>query len=145
MLMPEGHRFKFLTDNADPQALHDWIKIQLADLQPSQVTLAGSDTDTRSDLAGTDPNVHWGLALACKTQLNNIAIWFASDPNRVDPDQSKRQSQMLEAVVCASLRLRNPDLFERAVTWYPRMLSLTNWEEVGSMMDLADFLSYRPS
>lgn len=132
--MPEGYRFKFLTDNADPQALHEWINAQSADFQPS-------DTDPTE----VDPNVRWGLTLACKTQMNNIGTWFASGSGCTDPEVVQRYSGMLDAVVCASLRLRDYDLFQQAVTWNPRMVSLTMWGRVGSMMELSHFSSYRNS
>ena len=132
--MPEEYRFRFLTENADPQALHEWIQTQSADLQPSG-----------TDLTGTDTNVGWGLALACKIQLNNISTYVASRSSSRDPEEWDGQSNLLQAVVCTSLRLRDPDLFEKAVTLNPRMLPVTKWEEVGSTMELADFLSYRNS
>lgn len=132
--MPEGHRFRFLTENADPQALNEWIRTQSADLDQSGV-----------DLTGTEMNVRWGLALACKNQLTNIGSWIASDLYRGDPEEWYRQSNMLEAVVYASLRLRDLDLFDKAVTLNPRMLPLTKWQDVGSTMELANFLSYRKS
>ena len=132
--MPEEYRFRFLTENADSQALHEWIKTQSADLRPSGTELTGPGT-----------NVGWGLALACKTQLNNISTYVASRSNGRDLEEWDGQSDLLQAVVCASLRLRDPDLFEKAVTLNPRMLPVTKWEEVGSTMELADFLSYRNS
>lgn len=135
--MPEGYRFKFLTENTDPQALHEWIETQLQDLQVSELNPAGAD--------GEDPNVRWGLALACKTQLNNIGTLFADSVSHGNPTELNRQSGMLETVVCASLRLRDLDLFKEAVTLNPRMLSLEFWEEIGGTMDLANFFSYQPS
>ena len=132
--MPEGYRFKFLTDNADPQALHDWIETQSADFPPPG-----------TDPAGAESNARWGLVLACKTQLDNIGTWIASGSGWGDPEVVKQHSGMLDAVVCASLRLRDSDLFKTAVTRYPRMISLTMWERVGSMMELAHFSSYRDS
>lgn len=132
LIMPEGYRFRFLTENADLQALHDWIKEQSAELQLSE-----------NDLTGTDPNVRWGLTLACKTQLNNISTSFASKLGQGDP--VTRYSEMLGAVVCASLRLQDPELFQMAVTHNPRMLPLTVWEEIGRQVDLAQSSSYRNS
>lgn len=130
--MPEGYRFKFLTANADPEALHDWIKTQSADLPPSE-----------TDLAGADPNARWGLGLACKTQLNNIGAWLTTGSSRGIVREHKEQSAMLEAVFRASIRLRDSDLFQKAVTLNPSMLSLDMWEELGSTMELAQFVSYR--
>ena len=132
LMMPEGYRFKFLTYNADPQALHDWINTQSANVQPLVM-----------DRAGADPNVHWGLALACKTQLNNIGTWLATDFIRGVPREFNQQTKMLKAVIRASLGLRDLDLFQRAVTLHPRLLSLSMWEEVGTMIELGDFLSYQ--
>lgn len=132
--MPEGYRFKFLTDNADSQELSEWIKTQSVDIQPSKL-----------DVAGTDKTTHWGLALACKAQLNNITTWLSSGLCCRDPESRRRQSSMLEDVVCASLRLRDPDLFKNAITSNPRMLSLTKWEEIGSTIELDQFSSYRYS
>lgn len=134
LIMPEGYRFRFLTENADLQALHDWIKEQSAELQLSE-----------NDLTGADPNVRWGLTLACKTQLNNISTSFASKLGQGDPTVVSRYSEMLGAVVCASLRLQDPELFQMAVTHNPRMLPLTVWEEIGRQMDLAQSSSYRNS
>ena len=130
--MPEGHRFQFLTENADPQALHEWIKTQSTDLQLS----AG-------DLTGTGTNGRWGLIFACKTQLNNIRTWVAGALNGGTPEAWDWQSTQLEAIICASLMIRSPDLFEMAITLDPRLLPLTKWERVGSTMKLAGFWSYR--
>ena len=132
--MPEGFRFRFLTENADPQALHDWIKAESANLRQSE-----------TDLSGPDPNARWGLALACKTQLNNITTCFAGELDKGDPTVATRYSDMLGAVVCASLRLQDPELFQMAVTLNPKMLFLTMWEEIGSMMDPVQFSSYLDS
>ena len=131
-MMPQGCKFKFLTENLDPQELHEWITTQTADLQQSGL-----------DRAATDQNVRWGLAQACKTQLNNIATWIAQDLCDKKPQMRNQQTSMLEAVVCGSLRLRDPGLFGKAITLDPYMLPLTKWEEVGSMMELTNFLSYR--
>ena len=130
--MPQGHKFKFLTENLDPQTLHEWITTQIADLQQPGL-----------DLATTDTNVRWGLALACKTQLDNIATWIAQDMFAKKPQLRNQETNMLEAVVCGSLRLRNLGLFEKAITLDPRVLPLTKWEELGNMMELPNFLSYR--
>lgn len=132
--MPEGHRFKFLTDNADTSELHDWIKTQSAEIRPSEL-----------DLPGTDTNLRWGLASACKTQLNNIATFAANLSHSADPESYDRQGEMLEAVFSASLVLRDPDIFGTAVIWNPRMLSLEKWKEVGSSIEAANFMSYRIS
>ena len=134
VIMPEGYRFKFLADNADPQTLHDWIKNMSADLRPLETNLAWADS-----------NVRWGLTLACKNQLINISTWLASKSSSRDRQENERQSDMLAAVVCTSLRLRDSDLFQQAVVPNPRMVSLTRWEEVGSAMDLAHFSLYRTS
>ena len=133
-MMPEGYRFKFLTENANSQALHEWIKAQLTDLQPSRLHLTGTDT-----------NVRWGLTLACKTQLTSIDTWIASGLDRENPEAWNRRSNQLEAIVSASLRLGDPDLFGKAINLNPRMLSLTEWIEVGNTMELASFSSYRNS
>lgn len=133
-MMPEGYRFKFLTENANSQALHEWIKQQSTDIQPS-----------RLDLTGTDTNVRWGLTLACKTQLKNIDTWIDSGSDRGNPEAWVRRSNQLEAIVRASLRLRDPDLFEKAINLNPRMLPLTKWIEVGHTIELANFPSYRNS
>lgn len=136
--MPEGYRFKFLTNNADPEVLHDWIKTQSAGIQPSEMGL------TRAD-----PNVRWGLALACKTQLKNIDTWLDTNPECKSSDkglqESIRYSDMLEAVVSASIRLQDADLVKKAVALAPRRLSVTMWEEIGSTIELALFLSYSNS
>ena len=132
--MPEGYRFKCITQNADPQALHDWIDTQLADAQASEM-----------DLARADPNVRWGLTLACKTQLKNIDTWLVRDFSPGNPEEYFRQSDMLKAVVRASLRLQDLELFQKAVTLSPRMLKLSFWEEVGTSMDLCHFFSYQNS
>lgn len=132
--MPEGYRFKFLTENANSQALHEWIKTQSTGLLPP-----------RLDLTGTDTNVRWGLTLACKTQLKNIDTWIASGLDRGNPEAWDRRSNQLEAIVRASLRLGDPDLVEKAITLNPKMLPLTGWIEVGKMMELANFSSYRKS
>lgn len=133
-MMPEGYRFKFITENANSQTLHGWIKTQSTDLQPS-----------RLDLTGTDTNVRWGLTLACKTQLKNIDTSIASGLDSSNPEAWVRQSDQLEAIVRASLRLGEPDLFEKAVNLNPRMLPLTGWIEVGNTMELANFSSYKNS
>ena len=137
-MMPEGHRFKFLTNNADPETLHDWIKTQSAEIQPSE-----------TDLTRADSNEHWGLALACKTQLKNIDTWLDTNPEWKFSDEglqeSVRYSDMLEAVVSASFRLQDADLVQKAVALAPRRLSLAMWEDIGSTIELAHFLSYRTS
>lgn len=132
--MPEAHRFRFLTENADPPALHDWIKTISAEIEPSKM-----------DLAKTDPNKLWGLKLACKTQLNNIKTWLANPASHGFPQEADRMSDMLEATVSTSLILRDPDLFEKAVRLNPRMLSLARWEKVGSIVELAQFFLYQTS
>ena len=129
--MPEGYRFKFLTENADPQALHDWINTQLLDAQSSEM-----------DLAKADPNVRWGLTLACKNQLKNIDTWLFRELRRGNNEDYHRQADMLKVVVRASLRLQDIELFQKAITLSPRMLKLPFWEEVGSMMDLGNIFSY---
>ncbi len=123
--MPEGYRFRFLTENAKPQALHGWINTHTVDAQPSA------------------PNVRWGLTLACKNQLNNIDTWLVKDFSRGNNEEYFRQSDMLKAVVRASLRLQDLGLFQKAITLSPRMLKLSFWEEVGSMMDLGNFFPYQ--
>ena len=130
--MPEGHRFKFLAENADPQALHEWIEAEVADLHLSGV-----------DLTKMNKTKLWGLELACKTQLNNISRLIASDKKRRCPRAWYWQT--LDPILCVSLRLRDPDLFGHAVTLHPSRLSLSKWEEIGSTMELADFMSYRIS
>ncbi len=130
--MPEGYRFKSLTENAKPQARHDWINTQLVDAQSSEMGLARADT-----------NVRWGLTLACKNQLNNIDTWLVKDLSRGNNEEYFRQSDMLEKVVRASMRLQDLGLFQKAITLSPRMLKLSFWEEVGSMMDLGNFFPYQ--
>lgn len=138
VLMPAGYRFNFLIDNADPDVLHDWINTQSAGIQPSEM-----------DLAGAVPNMRWGLTLACKTQLKNIGTQLDTVHNgnasHQDHEESIRQTEMLGAVVRASLRLQDANLVQKAVAIAPRWLSLTMWEEVGSTMNLANFFSYRNS
>ena len=129
--MPEKHRFKFLMDNTDPQEAHDWIQTQSAHLLNSEV-----------EFAEKDPKAPWGLVVACKSQLNNIATWLTNGLDRDDHGAQDRQSNMLEAVVCASLRLQDPDLFGKALTLSPRLLLLRSWEKIGSTMELAHFSSY---
>lgn len=138
VMIPEGYRFKFLTDNTDPEVLHDWIKSQSAGIQQSEM-----------DLTGADPNVRWGLTLACKTQLKNIGTWLDTNPGcdsrGEDLRESIRHSDMLEAVVSASVKLQDADLVQKAVALAPRRLSLAMWEEIGRTMELAHFFSYRNS
>ena len=134
VIMPETYRFKFLIVNAKAQALHDWIVSQSADLQPSEIALAE-----------TDPNVRWGLKLACKTQLSNINEWLSSSLSPRDAQECSSQCELLGAVVCTSSKLRSPELFHYAVLLNPGMLSLTAWEDIGSTIDLRHFLSYQNS
>ena len=134
VIMPETYRFKFLIVNAESQALHDWIVSQSADLQPSEIALAEAD-----------PNVRWGLKLACNTQLSNVNEWLSSDLSPRDSRECSSQCELLGAVVCASSKLRSPELFHYAILLNPGMLSLTAWEEIGSTIDLRHFLSYQNS
>ncbi|CAD6571107.1 MAG: hypothetical protein ASARMPRED_004203 [Alectoria sarmentosa] len=138
VIMPEGYQFQFLTDNADPEELHDWIKTQSASMQLLE-----------KDLAAADPNLRWGLTLACKAQLKNISIWletfYGPNSSHQDLQESVRQSGMLETVFHASVRLQDADLVQEAVALGPRRLSLTMWEEVGSTMELSHFPLYRNS
>ena len=131
-MMPQGYKFKFLMENLDPQTLHEWLRTQIADLLESGL-----------DLAATDTNVRWGLALACKTQLDTLVTWIAQKSCHKEPQLRDQETNMLEAVVCGALRLRDLNLFEKAITLDPRLLSLTKWEEIGRMMELANFLPYR--
>ena len=134
VIMPETYRFKFLIVNAKDQALHDWIVSQSAELQPSEIARAEAD-----------PNVRWGLKLACKTQLSNINEWLSNNLSPRDARECSSQCELLGAVVCASSKLRSPELFHYAVLLNPGMLSLTAWEEIGSTIDLRHFLSYQNS
>lgn len=133
VLMPETYRFKFLIVNADAHALHDWIISQSADLQPSENALAEADPK------------RWGLKLACTTQLNNVDEWLTSSLGPRDARECSSQCELLGVVVCASSKLRSPELFHHAVLVNPGMLSLTAWEEIGSTIDLRHFLSYQNS
>ena len=55
-------------------------------------------------------------------------------------DQAGDTINGVKPVVCASLRLQNPDFIKN-----PRLMSLKGWEEIGSTMELVNFFSYQNS
>ena len=55
-------------------------------------------------------------------------------------DQAGDAVDSVEPVVCASLRLQDPDFVKN-----PRLISLKAWEEIGSTMELVNFFSYQNS
>ena len=129
--MPTEYRPKFLKDYADPEGLHQWIESQSRDLPKFNEVL----TETRSKAVRS-------LILACEIQLDEIAHWCASGLDHGGSKAQGRRSSMLEAVICASLRIPDSKLFGKAVTLFPRMLSLKSWAETGGALDLVNFLSY---
>ena len=134
LIMPQGHRFKFLNENVDPLTLQEWIESESADFQLPE-----------GDPTKMEKRKLWGLAQACKSQLNNIYTWLTSNLNGRDPDEWYRQSHTLEAIVRVSIMLRDPVLFGEAITLNPAMLSLVKWEEIGCTIDLTNFTLYSNS
>ena len=55
-------------------------------------------------------------------------------------DQAGDAIDGVEPVVCASLRLQDPEFLKN-----PRLISLKDWEEIGITMDLVNFFSYQNS
>ena len=53
-------------------------------------------------------------------------------------DQTGDAIDGVQPVVCAYLRLQDPEFVNN-----PRSISLKDWEEIGSTMDLANFFSYQ--
>ena len=128
--MPQGHQFKFLVENADPLALHEWIRSESTNLPASKVDPTKMDATRR-----------WGLTLACNCQLNNIRIRITNEGDPGDTQAWYRQPVSLEVIVSLSLKLKDPELFGAAITMDPVRLSLAAWKEIGSLMDLPSFLS----
>ena len=129
--MPEGHKFRFLIDKAEPPAIHEWLLTESADL--TKVVSIKADATRR-----------WGLALACKTQLNHIRRFIAHEWKRGDSEGWFLQAKFLRVIIRVSLKLRDSDLFGSAITMDPMLISVAAWKEVGSTMEIRQsLLPYR--
>ena len=123
--MTEDDRVRFMIKNADLQELDEWIRIQSADLPSPETGLAEEDSSKR-----------WSLALACMTQMKNIGLALGSTSSYANLQVLYQQLDRVDDIVCASLRLRDSQLFRSIVLSNPEMLSLNTWREVGRTMDL---------
>ena len=131
LLIPEGHRFKFLVENAEPLQIDEWLGSEYVSL-------------SNMDSIKMDSTRRWGVLLACKTRLDNIRHWTTHEWNRTDSEAWCRQAQSLLVIVRICLKIRDTEAFGAAITMDPMMLSVAGWKEIGSTMELAKFVtSYR--
>ena len=125
-MMPEGHRLKFLMDNANVSELHTWILRQSSMISPTPV---------EDDSKESDQKVRHALAAVCKSQLRNIQFGHKAFETK--------QPELLEAVVRAALKLQDTALLQNAIILSPRDLSLGVWNDIGHQLDLGRFSHYQ--
>lgn len=147
VLLPASQRLQFLAKNTGPDDLHAWI-VRLSNvLNPLGYVVSQNGTSTAGNmLPRPQEDLKRELNVVCTRAIDRMQSWRRHNiglTSYLYHHDNPNFTEALEAVVRATMILRDPDLVREAVIECPTKLSPALWREVGRCLDCYTLDTYK--